>query len=95
MTKHHLGSSDKVCWTQCAYANFFEGLNKSTICSVKQVDSDTVEIIKRKDVKLGWLYWLGKDKQDVYERVTINRAEKTVSRDRIDANWWFDEPFLA
>lgn len=62
---------------------------------MKQVDSDTVEIIKRRDVKLGWLYRIGRDQPDVYERVTINRAAKTVSRDRINANYWFEEPFMS
>ena len=27
--------------------------------------------------------------------MTINRAAKTVCVDRIDANWWYDEPFLS
>jgi hypothetical protein len=35
------------------------------------------------------------DQYALYERVTINRAEKTVAVDRIDANWWFDEPFMG
>ena len=31
----------------------------------------------------------------IYERVTINRSEKTVAIDRIDVNWWLDEPFMG
>lgn len=37
----------------------------------------------------------GFDQKALYERVTINRAEKTVAIDRIDANWFFDEPFMG
>ena len=95
VTKHHLGSTEKIHWTQAANWSFFNDLNKTSICSIKQVDPDTIEIVKRRDVKLGLLYWFGHDKKGLYERVTINRGAKTVSVDRIDANWWYDEPFLS
>ena len=60
------------------------------------LDNDTVEIVKRKDQKLGFFYKnLGWDQRGLYERVTINRRENTVAVDRMDANWWISEPFLG
>ena len=31
----------------------------------------------------------------MYERVIIDRKKKTVDVDRIDGNWWHDEPFMG
>ena len=47
--KHHLGSGIK--WTQPAQWAFMNNTNDSawTTCRVKQLDADTVEIVKRKD----------------------------------------------
>ena len=54
--KHHLGSG--LAWTQAARWAFMNNLNASdsTVCSVKQVDADTIEIVKRKDQNLGLFY---------------------------------------
>ena len=60
-----------------------------TICSVKQLDADTVEIVKRRDQNLGFRYkYFGIDQKGLFERVTINRKEQTTAVDRMDANWW-------
>mmetsp|Transcript_31166 Transcript_31166/g.47681 ORF Transcript_31166/g.47681 Transcript_31166/m.47681 type:complete len:109 (-) Transcript_31166:38-364(-) len=37
----------------------------------------------------------GFDQTGLYERVVINRKDKTVAVDRMDANWWIPEPFLG
>ena len=96
MTKHHLDKSSKLSFEQAANYALAKDLGKSTICSVHQLDDNTVEIVKRYPVKLGFSYnILGFDKRGLYERVTINRAEKTVAIDRIDANWWINEPFMG
>ena len=69
---------------------------KTTICSVRQLDADTIEIVKRRDQNLGMGFrWLGADQQGLYERVTINRKEKTTAIDRMDANWWQPKPFIG
>ena len=49
ITKHHLGK--KVNWTQAARWAFDNDLTKKnvTICRVRQLDADTVEIVKRRD----------------------------------------------
>ena len=39
--------------------------------------------------------YLGSDQRGLYERVIINRKEQTTAVDRIDANFWFDDPFLG
>jgi len=56
VTKHHLGSG--INWTQGARWAFLNGQNDSkvTICSVKQIDADTVEIVRRKDANLGFMF---------------------------------------
>ena len=74
--KHHLGSG--LAWTQAARWAFMNNLNASdsTVCSVKQVDADTIEIVKRKDQNLGLFYrYFGLAQEGLYERVTINRKE--------------------
>ena len=56
---------------------------------MRQIDADTVEIVKRRDQNLGIGFrWFGSDQQGLYERVTINRKERTTAIDRMDANWW-------
>ena len=67
----------------------------TTIASVKMIDADTVEIIKRKDQNRGFFYNMGYDQEGIYERVIINRKENTVAVDRMDANWWITGPFLS
>ena len=68
----------------------------TTVCSVRQINSDTVEIVKRRDQNLGMGFkWLGSDQKGLYERVTINRKERTTSIDRMDASWWQPEPFIG
>ena len=55
-----------------------------------------VEIIKRKDQNKTFLFNSGfGDQKELYERVIINRKDNTVAVDRLDANWWIPEPFLA
>ena len=94
ISKHHL---KKVDWRQGAVASFMSGLDKKyvSVASVRQVDEDTVEIIKRRDAKPSLLYKLGFDQFGVFERVTINRKDFSVSVDRIDRNWRIPEPFLG
>ena len=96
ITKHHLGSS--LNWVQGARWAFLNRLNdaNTTVCSVRQIDADTVEIIKRRDQNLGFAYkYLSMDQKGVYERVTINRKERTTAIDRMDASWWQSEAFIG
>ena len=94
ISKHHLKNTD---WRQAAHWAFLAGTahKDASIASVRQVDENTVEIIKRKDQNRGFWYNLGFDQKGLYERVTINRKEHTTTIDRLDANWWIPEPFLA
>ena len=72
VTKHHLGK--KLHWTQAASFAFTKDSTKTTVCSVKQLDSNTVEIVRRHDKKLGMFYrYLGTTRNGMYERVTIDR----------------------
>jgi hypothetical protein len=96
VTKHHLGGS--LNWVSGAQWAFLKNLNdsKTTIHSTRMIDADTVEIIKRRDQNLGLAYrYLGMDQQGLYERVTINRKERTTAIDRMDANWWQSEAFIG
>ena len=96
ISKHHL---KKCSWTQAAqwgFLNHTNNLGKYSIARVKQIDADTVEIIKRKDQNKTFLFNTGIfDQKEIYERVIINRKDNTVAVDRLDANWWIPEPFLA
>ena len=49
VTKHHMGKA--IDWEKSAkWAALNDCKNKDvTICSVKQIDADTVEIVKRRD----------------------------------------------
>jgi hypothetical protein len=38
---------------------------------------------------------MGITQQGLYERVIVNRKDKTVAIDRIDGNWWHEHPFLG
>lgn len=96
ITKHHLGK--KLHWSQAARWAFTNNLGRkdTAICHVRQIDPDTVEIVKRKDQNLGIAFrFLGVDQEGLYERVTINRKEKTVAVDRMDGNWWHEKPFIG
>ena len=95
ITKHHLDK--KLSWSQAAKMAFNLNANKYTVCSVKQTNPHTVEIIRRNNKqKLGLSYRLfGTDQLGSYERVTINREKKTVAIDRLDVNWWHEAPFLG
>ena len=96
VTKHHLGNSGIISWEQVSNWAVMNDAGKTTICSVNQIDDDTIEIVKRHDVKFGFCYnVLGWDAYRLYERVTVNRAAKSVAIDRIDANWWINEPFMG
>ena len=94
ISKHHLKQID---WKQCGSWAFLSGLNKAdtTIASVKMLDNDTVEIIKRKDQNKGFFFGWGWDQLGLYERVIINRKNCSVDIDRMDINWWISEPFLG
>ena len=96
VTKHHLGGS--MQWEQAAKWAVANGNKDSNtvVCSVKQLDADTVEIVKRKDQNFGLLYrYLGCTQKGLYERVTINRKERTTAVDRIDGNFWAETPFMG
>ena len=94
IAKHHL---NKIDWRQSAQWAFQNHFNNDayTIASVRMIDDNTVEIIKRKDQNKGFFFRLGFDQTGLYERVIINRAEPSVSVDRMDVNWWLPEPFLG
>ena len=63
---------------------------------MRQLDADTVEIVKRRDQNFGFFYkYFGSTQKGFYERVIIDRKKKTVAVDRIDGNWWHDEPFMG
>ena len=87
----------KVNWTQAAQWAFLRNLDKRdwTIASVKQLDDNKIEIVKRRDFNKSLMYKLGLDQQNIYERVIIDRTDKSVALDRLDINWLKDEPFLA
>ncbi len=96
ITKHHLGKA--LHWTQAArYAFDRHASNKAaSIVAVRQVDADTVEILKRIDQNLGASYWyLGTTQKGLYERTTINRKTQAVSIDRLDGSWWHAEAFVG
>ena len=48
MAKHHLKNTD---WRQAAHWAFLNGVQgkDTTVASVRMIDADTVEIVKRKD----------------------------------------------
>ena len=90
ISKHHLNN---ISWKQAAEYSFLTdqykngmifGKGEQTICNVRMVDDDTVEVIKRRNPGKPWFYKWGVDQLGVFERVTINRKECTVSVDRID-----------
>tara|TARA_B110001450_G_C17268282_1_gene338414 strand:- start:163 stop:519 length:357 start_codon:yes stop_codon:yes gene_type:complete len=94
ISKHHL---NKIDWRQSAKWAFNNKLGQQnvSIASIKQLDNDNVEIIKRFDQNRGYLYNMGFDQYGLYERVIINRKDFSVAVDRMDANWWIAEPFLG
>merc|ERR1712032_160230 len=71
------------------------GGGEMTVCNVRNVDADTIEIIKRRNPGKPWFYKWGVDQQGVFERVIINRKECSVAVDRIDTNFRIAEPFLG
>ena len=94
INKHH---RNKVDWKQAAINQFYDKLNKAdvTIASVKMIDEDTLEIIKRIDQNRSFKYNMGLDQYGLYERVYINRKDCSVATDRMDVNWWINEPYLG
>ena len=102
ISKHHLSS---ISWKQCAEwsltntaykTGLFFGGGNMTIASVRNIDADTVEVIKRRDDSgKPWFYKWGTDKLGTYERVIINRRECTVAVDRMDENYRIKGPFLG
>lgn len=89
ITKHSL---PRVDWTQAAKWSFLQHFNHAdwTVASIKQLDSDTLEIVKRHSMNKSLCYKFGYDQKGLYERVTINRKTKEVSIDRLDTNWLVD-----
>ena len=100
VTKHHLNN---VNWKSAAgstatnmkFKTGMFGGGQMTICNVRMVDDDTMEIIKRRNNKVPMFFKMGVDQQGLFERVTINRKTCTVSVDRIDKAWRIKEPFLG
>ena len=95
ISKHNIKSTD---WRQAARWAFGDKLNTSgwTICSVKQLDDDTVEIIKRNDhPSRSWFYTWGFDNTNLYQRVILNRSDCSVAVDRLDSNYNIEGPFLG
>ena len=92
--KHTLS---RVHWTQAAQWAFHRNVDKKdwTIASVRQLDENRIEIVKRRDFNKSICYKMGWDQQNVFERVIIDRSDKSVAVDRLDINWLRDEPFLA
>ena len=63
---------------------------------MRQLDPDTIEIVKRRDMNLGLFYrYFGSTQKGLYERVTINRKDKSTAIDRMDGSWWEDEAFIG
>ena len=52
-------------------------------------------ILKRREKKEPWGFNLGCDYEDVFERVVINREDKTVAIETFNRNKWYKEPFVA
>ncbi len=94
ITKHTLS---KTTFSQAAQFAFAHNLSKRdwSIQSVRMLDADTVEVIKRHDLNKSLCYKLGWDQKSWFERVIINRKENTVAIDRMDVNWLEDKPFLG
>lgn len=96
VTKHHLGS--KLHWSQAARWAFLNHNEHKdwTVVHVKQIDADTVELVRRRDQNLGLFFrYFGTTQKGFYERVTVNRKTQQTAIDRIDGNWNNDEPFLG
>lgn len=100
ISKHHLSN---VSWTSAAgqsavnmryKTGIFSG-GDMTICNVRMIDDNTVEIIKRRNQSKPMFFKWGVNQEGLFERVTINRKECTVSVDRIDKAWRIQEPFLG
>ena len=41
------------------------------------------------------MFKMGYDQKGLYERVIVNRKDKSTSIDRIDGNWWQEAPFMT
>ena len=74
INKHHL---NKVDWRKAALNQFHNMLDKAdvTIASVKMIDEDTIEIVKRIDQNRSYKFNIGGDQLGLYERVYINRKD--------------------
>ncbi len=94
IAKHTLS---KVSWTQAAQWAFNHNLNRANwaVVNVRQLDDDTVEIIKRKDQNKSICYKMGWAQEGWFERVIINRKDNTVAVDRMDVHWLEDKPFIG
>ena len=75
-------SFSNCTWQQAAKYAFNLNLNKSNVTVAQVVQKgDTLEILKRKEKSESFLFKLGFDQKDVFERVTIDRKGKTVAID--------------
>ena len=74
ITKHNIKNAH---WTQAAKFAVLNQLNNKdvTIASIRQIDEDTIEIIKRRDFNKSMLFKWGFDQRGVFERVIINRKD--------------------
>ena len=60
ITKHHMRNTDWQKAAKSAFSRNFQ--NKDvTVASIRQIDEDTIEIIKRKDQNKSYLFKLGFD----------------------------------
>ena len=86
----------KLTYEQAAKYAVADKLDKSntTVAHVEQ-DGDKVIIMKRMDKPLNRWYKWGFDQKDVFQRVTIDRSDKTVAIDYFNRNWFAEEPFVA
>ena len=87
-----------VSWEQSALASFKSNADKSNwrLYSIKQTGPDTVEVIRRRNFKIGFFDRMGlTSTQNVYQRVTIDRKERTTAVDHFNLNYFYKEPFVA
>jgi len=94
ITKNYVKGADFEKASKWAIQDHF-GDADWTVASVRQVDPDTVEIVKRRDANKSYLYKMGFDQFNLYQRVTVNRKDNSVAIDRMDANWFRESPFIG
>ena len=77
-----------LTWEQAAKYGVLHDLSsgKSNIASVTQ-EGDKVVILKRLNTKKNWLYRNGLAQKGWFERITIDRKEKSVAIDSFEQKW--------